>query len=236
MRALQIYKKKLCTQSIIGFILKINVTLLKKTMITIDKLNISFNSEIIYNDFSFSAKKGEKIAVVGKSGKGKSTLLNLLAGFIPDFSGDIKINGILLNSSNIQKIREQISWLPQETSLNFKSVEEMFFAAFEFDLNKNLKPSEKEIKSIFEELELSLELLKKKTKEISGGQKQRIILASCLLLKKPLLLIDEPTSALDDSIKRKVTDFILNTNDLTVIAATHDSYWIKNSDKVIELV
>ena len=65
--------------------------------------------------------------------------------------------------------------------------------------------------------------------------KQRIILLSCLLLKKPLLLLDEPTSALDENVKKIVTDYILSIKDLTVIASTHDEYWIKNSDKVIEL-
>ncbi|NPA44045.1 MAG: ATP-binding cassette domain-containing protein [Chlorobi bacterium] len=204
-------------------------------MIKIENLNISFKSEIIYNDFSLSVSKGEKVAIIGKSGKGKSTLLNLLAGFISDFKGNVQINGIQLNTENISEIRKQIAWLPQETALNFKTVKELFFAPFNFEINKKLKPSEKEISDIFRELELSTKLLNKKTKEISGGQKQRILLASCLLLNRPLLLIDEPTSALDDSIKMKVTDFILSKRNLTVISATHDEYWIKKSDTVIEL-
>ncbi len=205
-------------------------------MIEISNLKIEFNNEIIYNNFSTSIKKREKVAVIGKSGKGKSTLLNLLAGFIPDFEGEVKINGEPLNYVNISEIRKQIAWLPQETALNFKSVNELFFAPFEFDLNKKLKPSDKEIKTIFDELELSINLLKKKTKEISGGQKQRVILASCLLLNKAILLIDEPTSALDDNIKKKVADYILSKKDLTVIAATHDDYWIGKSDRIIELM
>lgn len=204
-------------------------------MLEISNLKIEFNNEIIFNNFSYSIKKGDKVAVIGKSGKGKSTLLNLLAGFIPDFDGKVKINGMSLNYENISEIRKQIAWLPQETALNFKTVNELFFAPFEFELNKILKPSDKEIKTIFDELELSINLLKKKTKEISGGQKQRIILASCLLLNKPLLLIDEPTSALDEHIKKKVTDYVLGKDYLTVIAATHDDYWIGKSDRVIKL-
>ena len=130
---------------------------------------------------------------------------------------------------------KDIAWLPQETALNFKTVNELFFASFEFVLNKNLKPTKQEVSNIFNEFELSKNLLTKKIKEISGGQKQRIILASCLLLKKTLLLIDEPTSALDENIKKKVTDYILSKNNLTVIAATHDKYWIEKSDLVVEL-
>ncbi len=204
-------------------------------MVSINDLNISFKNEIIFKDFSLFVKKGEKIAVTGKSGKGKSTLLNLLAGFIPDFKGNISVLGIDLSASTISDIRKQMAWLPQETSLSLKTVNELFYAPFEFEQNKNNKPSKSEVSEIFNEFDLSENLLIKKIKEISGGQKQRIILASCLLLKKPLLLIDEPTSALDDHIKKKVTDYILNIQDLTVIAATHDAYWIKNSDKVISL-
>ncbi len=204
-------------------------------MVSIHDLDISFKNEIIFNKFSLTIHKGEKIAVIGKSGKGKSTLLNLLAGFIPDFKGNVSVFGIDLSFSTISDIRKKMAWLPQDTSLKLKTTEELLYAPFEFLLNKNNKPSRTEILEIFNELDLSERLLTKKIKEISGGQKQRIILASCLLLKKPLLLIDEPTSALDEHIKKKVTDFILNKKDLTVIAATHDAYWIENSDKVVEL-
>lgn len=205
-------------------------------MININNLNISFKDENIYNDFSLSLHKGEKLAITGKSGKGKSTLLNLLAGFITDFKGDIIIEDIVLNSNNIMDIRKLIAWLPQETALSYNTVNELFFSPFNFAVNKNKKPTEKEVSEIFNIFELAPELLKKAVKNISGGQKQRILLASCLLLKKPLLLIDEPTSALDESIKKKVADYILNNKDITVIAVTHDSYWINNSDKIINLV
>ncbi len=236
MRALQIYKKYYACKVFIGFILKLIVSLCKiYLMVIIKNLNINFNKEVIYNDFSFTIKKSEKIAIVGESGKGKSTLLNMLVGFVPNFKGSVFINGIELNSLNISEIRKCVSWLPQDTSMNFTTVKELFFAPFNFALNKEFMPLKKDITKIFNEFELKEELLEKKVKEISGGQKQRIILASCLLLNKPLLLIDEPTSALDDKIKRKVADYILDKKNLTVIASTHDEYWMKKSDRIIKL-
>ncbi len=204
-------------------------------MIEVSHLNLKFKNEIIFNDFSLIINKGEKVAFTGESGKGKTTFLNLLAGFIPDYTGKVSIFGQALNADNIVEIRKNIAWLPQDISLSVKTVRELFFEPFEFTLNKHLKPSPENVSQIFSEFDLPEELLDKKTNEISGGQKQRIILASCLLLKKPLLLADEPTSALDEKIKQKITDYILNQKDLTVIAATHDDYWIKSSDKVIEL-
>ncbi|PVX50855.1 ABC transporter family protein [Balneicella halophila] len=102
-------------------------------------------------------------------------------------------------------------------------------------MNKKQKPTKEEVSDILKEFELTEELLSKKVNEISVGQKQRIILASCLLLKKPLLLIDEPTSALDTAIKKKVTDYILSQDELTILAVTHNNYWMDKSDHIVEI-
>ena len=205
-------------------------------MVIINNLNISFGNEIIHKDFSLSVKRAEKLAITGESGRGKTTLLNVLAGFIPDYEGEITVDGIVLNSKTIYEIRSKMAWLPQNTSLNLGSVKELLLAPFEFAQNKENKPTKEDIAAIFHAFDLSEELLSKKVSEISGGQKQRVILASCMLLNKPLLLIDEPTSALDDTVKKKVADYILKQrDDITVIAVTHDPYWIENSDNVLHL-
>ena len=162
-------------------------------------------------------------------------MLNLLVGFIPEFTGDVLVKGWPLDSKNINEIRQLIAWLPQETNLTFPKVGDLFWAPFRWISNKKQMPSEQAIQGVFEAFDLSFSLLKKNTKDISGGQKQRIMLASCLLLKKPILLLDEPTSALDDSVKRIVTDYILRQKDITVVVATHDSYWIEQSEKVVRL-
>ncbi len=204
-------------------------------MIEIRNLNISFNNEVIFNNFSLSLKKGEKLALTGKSGKGKSTLLNLLGGFIPNFEGEVSVNGIVLNRHTINEIRKITAWLPQEFAFNFETVNELLFAPFGFALNREKTPDKEQVVKILDSFEISKTLLSKKVKEISGGQKQRIILASCMLLQKPVLLFDEPTSALDESIKQRISNYILSRNNLTVIAASHDKYWIENSDSVIQL-
>lgn len=204
-------------------------------MVTINNLNISFGNEVVHKNFSLSVKRGEKLAIAGESGRGKTTLLNVLAGFIPQYEGEISVDGIVLSSKTVYEIRSKMAWLPQDTSLNLDSVEELLLAPFEFLQNRDNKPTKEAIASIFHAFDLSEELLSKKVSEISGGQKQRVILASCMLLNKPLLLIDEPTSALDNAVKEKVANYILKREDITVIAVTHDHYWIENSDNVLHI-
>ncbi len=204
-------------------------------MIHISDLQIRFKDETVFKNFDLQIKPGENIAISGESGKGKSTLLHLLAGFIPDFSGNVMINTLELCPENIQEIRRQVAWLPQETFLKMPTVKELFFAPFYFTHNKKQKPNSKQYKELFNRFNLPKDILNKKSKEISGGQKQRLLLAACLLLDKPILLLDEPTSALDQKIKQTITDYVLEHKNMTILSATHDAYWINQSDRIIHL-
>ena len=204
-------------------------------IIIAEKIGVNFGKEKVFANLSFKIEKGSKTALFGASGKGKTTILNLIAGFIPDFEGNIKIFEKELNFENISEIRKQISWLPQETGLDFKTARELIFGVFDFNANKQLKPTDDKVKEMMDLFLLSPDLLEKSSSELSGGQKQRMLLISCLLNKKPLLLLDEPTSALDDISKKIVADYIFSQNEITVISSTHDSYWIQNSNNIINL-
>jgi ABC-type bacteriocin/lantibiotic exporter with double-glycine peptidase domain len=204
-------------------------------MIEIRDLNIVYNSEIIYSDFNFSVPKNTKLAITGESGRGKSTLLNALLGFVPDFRGEILVDNILLSPKNIRSIRSKIAYLPQDISFNFDSVSEMFFALFDLELNRDRRPDKNSIAEIFDAFKLSEKILEKRVKEISGGQRQRVLLAINMLMNKPIVMLDEPTAALDAKLKEIVCDYILTQEDKTVIAVTHDDYWINKSDAVLNL-
>lgn len=198
-------------------------------------IEVKYDDKVIFKDLSFEIGKGEKVAITGASGTGKSTVLSVMTGFTPYTNGTITILGNPLNAQNIQNIRQQLAWVPQETALHFDTVREMITAPFEFNSNKALKPSESQIEELFGVLNLPIDILEKTPATISGGQRQRVLLASSLLLKKPILLTDEPTSALDESNRKSITDYVLGQSDLTVIASTHDAYWMEKSDKVIAL-
>ena len=204
-------------------------------IIQVKNIQIAYGSQVVINNLSFEVAKGAKVAITGESGKGKSTVLNVLAGFTPIQRGEIILFDKSLDQSNISFIRKQIAWLPQETALQFDSVQEMIDAPFEFSANVANKPTETQVQEVFENLSLPLDLLKKTPATISGGQRQRVLLASSILLKKPLLITDEPTSALDETNRKRITDYVLSQKDLTVIASTHDNYWMEKSDKIIAL-
>ena len=204
-------------------------------VIQVKNIKIAYGSQIVIENLNFEVEEGQKVAITGESGKGKSTVLNVLAGFTPFQSGEILLFDKSLDETNIAFIREQLAWLPQETALHFDSVQEMIDAPFEFAANEVNKPTQSQIQEVFENLRLPLELLEKTPATISGGQRQRILLASSMLLKKPLLITDEPTSALDEANRQRITDYVLSNKELTVIASTHDKYWMEKSDKIIEL-
>ncbi|WP_320052097.1 ATP-binding cassette domain-containing protein [uncultured Acetobacteroides sp.] len=204
-------------------------------MIQIENLSVSYGDEQVISNLSFTARKGDKVALSGPSGSGKSSILNLLMGFVYPYSGRVAVNGIKLNEQNIDAIRQQISWLPQELSLKIDTVEELFFYPYTFRANKHLRPSSEDVKRIFGDLLLDTSLLEKSLSEISGGQKQRVALASVLLLKKDILLLDEPTSALDGESRAAIINLVKRLEGVTVIASSHDEEWLAAMDTVINL-
>lgn len=204
-------------------------------LISVNNISISYDENEVVKNLSFQLSKGDKAVITGESGKGKSSILNALVGFIPISNGNIFFSNVELLPKNIGEIRSNIAWLPQETALHFDSVKEIIYSLFSLHKNKPNTPSKAEIHQLLNKLNISPVLLDKEIDEISGGQKQRILLAGALLLKKEVLIIDEPTSDLDEKNKKLITNFILTQKELTVIAVSHDAYWIENSNKNIAL-
>jgi ABC-type lipoprotein export system ATPase subunit len=97
------------------------------------------------------------------------------------------------------------------------------------------KPGGDQIESNLSLLGLSSSLLPKPFRELSTGQRQRVGLVLCHLLDRPLMLLDEPTSALDEDSKQKAIDLLFADNGRTIISTTHDPFWLKRCDKIIEL-
>ena len=207
----------------------------KITDIILINISKSFNGKQIINKLSLEIPAGAKVAVTGKSGAGKSTLVNMLMGFVLPDSGNITLLGMDVNEENIDEIRKNLSWVPQELNIDVNYVRDLLLLPFSFNKNKKETPTEKIIINTLNKFGLNEEILVKDVADISGGEKQRVFLTSSSLLKRKICFLDEPTSGLDADSKRKVINYFLRECSSTVIAVTHDQEWMDISDIKIDL-
>ncbi len=208
--------------------------------------NISFrynaSSPLLINDFSFSAKKGDVIAVRGDSGTGKTTLLNIICSVIPkvftgDLSGNILHNNIDISELSLPEISPLISLLMQhpDNQLFFPTVEqELAFAP------ENLKvPTNNIIKRIDEVLcRLNIENLQfKETTTLSFGQKKLVTLASIITLSPEIYLLDEPFAGLSKEYIKIISNEIKTQagNGRIIFLAGHSDDIDQIADKTIEM-
>ncbi len=208
--------------------------------ITFDKVCFGYpNEDITLKDFSVSFESGKKIAIVGKSGQGKSTLFNLITRIFDVNSGNIYLDGIDIRELSEESLRKNISIIRQEPFLFNRTIIDNF---------KIIKPTitlnevKKYCKMAY--LDEYIESLPKKYNtllgeggvNLSGGQKQRLSIARALAKESKVILFDEATSALDNEsqsyIKKVIDDLV---KDHTIIIIAHRLSTIVDSD-VIYLV
>ena len=208
-----------------------------KTILQIDNACIAFGADTLFSGFCLQLHEGEIACISGQSGRGKTSLLNAILGFVPLKAGSITVNGILLEKGTIDQIRRQVAWIPQELALPSEGVKEMVQLPFNLKANRNTHFSLDKLFACFDELGLEHELYTKRVNEVSGGQRQRIMLAVAAMLNKPLIIIDEPTSALDAGSTGKVLSFFRRQAErgTAVLAVSHDKDFASGCHYLIEL-
>jgi len=197
-------------------------------MIKVTNLDLNFSEKIIFKDFSFSIEKGENVCISGPSGKGKSTILKMLMAYVIPNRGTIKINNLLINPENINAIRKQMVWIPQNINLPVNNG----LALMEL---MNLRSHQNRIEILLQELGLEINILSTDFSQISGGEKQRVIIAICLSIDKDIILMDEPTSSLDEESIDKLISCIAKLDNKTIISASHHQRWMESTHKIIKL-
>ena len=206
-------------------------------MLDVENISLAYGDDILFSELSIHVAKGEIVCISGESGRGKTSLLNAVMGFIPLREGQITVDGLVLNAGNVDIIRRKIAWIPQELALPSEWVKEMVQMSFELKANKRTLFSKQNLFSDFSKLGLDEELYEKRVSEISGGQRQRIMIAVAAMLNKPLIIVDEPTSALDAQSTEKVLTYFrsLTKEETAVLTVSHDSEFIEGCDKKIVL-
>ncbi len=202
-------------------------------MIEIKNLNKSFDENVIFNDFSCEIKDGEFVVFAGKSGCGKTTLLNIVGALEKPDSGEIIVDGI-----DITKRKNQKEY--------FKNIVGFLFQNFALIENKSVKENldfvqkNQRTQTTVSEALKQVGLLSKESVpvyKLSGGEQQRVALARLIIKKCNIILADEPTGSLD----RKNADMVMkilkkmNEEGKTIVLVTHDEQIIKNAKRVINI-
>ena len=184
-------------------------------------------------------KKGESIFIQGDSGRGKTTLLNILSGLTNLTQGSMLIDDKLLTNLNLQSWYQKISYLSQVPHLFDETlIKNIVLNEDKFDQNKfedSLKISG--LNNFINNG--SLDLSKKigeNGKRISGGQRQRLIISRAIYADKNVLVFDEATNALDETSEEKIFENVLNySKNKTLIVVSHNKSLSKKFDQVIDL-
>ena len=208
----------------------------------IKNLNKKYDDKVILYNISFSVEKGEMIAVVGKSGVGKSTLLHILAGIDRMDSGTYYLNGKnvgRMSDKKISKMRNHdIGYIMQNFGLiSFLTSYENIIVPLQ--LNKfwgNVKDYEERIEKIADELDI-VSLLDKKVNLLSGGEQQRVAIARAMINNPKIILADEPTGSLDYENSEKIMRIFeeIKKSGHTIIIVTHDLEIADRCDKVFRI-
>lgn len=207
----------------------------------IDLRNVSFqydpHSAPVLSDISLHIRPGQKVALVGKTGSGKSTLGKLLIGLMTPTKGDILFDGIPLQQLNYQEVRRQFGVVLQEAFIFSGSVREnIAFNNPEIDKAQIIKAAKAAaIHDDIEKMPMGYEtLLSEGGSVFSGGQRQRLALARALANHPALLLLDEATSALDVTTERAVEQNMHRLS-CTQIVIAHRLSTIRNADLILVL-
>jgi len=199
---------------------------------------LNYENKKALENITFKVKKGEKIALVGNSGGGKSSIVNLLLRFYDTTSGEILFNDIAIKECTLKSLRDSISIVTQRVYILKESIENNVAYGLKVDEKKVIECLKKANAWDFvEKLENGI---KTKINEfgtnLSGGQRQRIAIARAIYRDPQILIFDEATSALDTKSEKKITDALENiSKDKITFIIAHRLNTIENANKIIVL-
>jgi ATP-binding cassette subfamily B protein len=210
---------------------------------TIEFKNVSFDYEDTQikalDQVSFSVEKGKTLAILGKTGSGKSTILSLISRLYDVTGGEINIDNQLITTLNLYDLRNQISVVPQDAFLFSDSIknnikfgdenatdDEVIEAAKKAVVHENILTFNDQYETVLGERGITL----------SGGQKQRVSTARALIKNAPILLLDDCLSAVDTETEETILNNLLTyCKDKTTIIVSHRVSSAKNADQIIIL-
>jgi phospholipid/cholesterol/gamma-HCH transport system ATP-binding protein len=197
-------------------------------MIEVRDLKKNFGPQPILSGVSFRIEEGESVAIIGRSGGGKSVLLKHIIGLLQPDSGDVLIDGeniVAMSERQLLRVREKFGMVFQGAAL-FDSMSVAENVAFPLERKHKLTPSEiaKRVAAALDMVDLP-GTQNKKPAELSGGMRKRVGLARAIIYEPRIVLYDEPTTGLDPIVSDSIDKLIMRVRDqlkVTSIVVTHD--------------
>ena len=206
-------------------------------LLKVDHVDFSYDKNKVLDDVSFEVHKGERIAIIGKNGAGKSTMAKMLCGIIRPKKGSITVNGQDYKALSIREIGKLIGYVMQNP--NQMLVKDMIMDEVRLALDLN-KFDEELVKQRVEETLKMCGLYPMRNwpvSVLSYGQKKRVTIASILALKPDIIILDEPTAGQDYHHYTEIMNFLENLNkefQITILFITHDMHLaIEYTDRAI---
>ena len=210
----------------------------KPPNIIFNNVNFSYNQKSkVLDNINFAIKGGSSVALVGQSGAGKSSIINLISRFYDPLSGDILINDQEISKVDIASLRKNIALVSQDTIIyNQSFMNNIRIGRLEATENEIIKAAKSA--DIHDFIDASPQgyntVLEENGNNLSGGQKQRISIARAILKDAPILLLDEATSSLDAETEKQVTETLRKiSKNKTSITITHKLSNAVNADQII---
>lgn len=197
------------------------------------------NSDQLFQNFNLKIKPGEKVALVGRSGGGKTTITKLLLRFMDIESGEILIDGQNIANVRQNDLRQKVAYVPQEPAMFHRSLSENIrygnLSASDEDVKKAAKQAH--ATEFIAQLPSGYDtLVGERGIKLSGGQRQRIAIARAMIKNAPILILDEATSALDSESEKYIQDALWKLmEDRTVIVVAHRLSTIAKMDRIVVL-
>ena len=206
--------------------------------ITFDHVTFQYHDadSPVLKDISFHIEPGETVAFVGGSGAGKTTILNLVIGFIKTTEGRVLIDGLDLNTLNLQSYRSHIAVVPQQSILFSGTIRENITYGMNHISDEMLDQVVKaaNLDELIASLPEGLDtLITEHGSNLSGGQRQRISIARAFVRNPRILILDEATSALDTISEKKIQEAIHNlVQNRTTLIVAHRLSTIRDADRI----
>jgi len=207
--------------------------------IELKSVHFSYDAHPVFTDLSMKIEAGALTTLIGPSGTGKTTLLDLVLGLIHPDKGNVTLSGTPLQDIDIRAWRKMIGYVPQETILLHDTIEHNITlgdaSLREADINKALRAAGawEFVNALPEGLDM---VVGERGGRLSGGQRQRIVIARALVNNPKLLILDEATSALDPDSEQAIRNTMENLKgQLSILAISHNKAMIQAADQVYRL-